>query len=129
MFANVDLVTLSACSTGFQIGQADGREVNNLGVVALLLGAKGVVASLWNVNDRATAAFMAHFYRNWREHPEMGKGEALRRAQADMAQGRITAEGETASDRGIQVERTAATSGGWTHPFYWAPFILIGNWK
>jgi tetratricopeptide (TPR) repeat protein len=130
LFANVDLVTLSACSTGFQIGQADGREVDNLGVISQRLGAKSVIASLWNVSDNATAALMERFYRNWREHPELGKGEALRRAQADMAESKVKPEASAALNRGVTAAGAPAIgSTSWVHPYYWGPFILIGNWK
>jgi CHAT domain-containing protein len=124
LFAGVDVVTLSACSTGSQsetadgsqIGTADGREVDSLGIVAQILGAKSVIASLWSVSDEATAVLMQRLYQNWKEDPELGKSEALRQAQVAMLTGRLAADlGKTTYD--------------WSHPYYWAPFILLGNWK
>jgi CHAT domain-containing protein/Flp pilus assembly protein TadD len=128
LFSDVDLVTLSACSTGFQIGTADGREIDSLGVVAQTVGAKSVVASLWNVSDEATAVLMQRFYQNWKEHPELGKSEALRVAQTQMATGALAPPASGISkDRGVTRDADAALKSEWKHPYYWAPFVLIGN--
>ncbi len=115
LFDGVDLLTLSACSTAFTNRNEDGREVDSFGAIAQRLGARGVIASLWNVNDDATARLMQAMYRLRQQEPAMGKNEALRRAQERLADGTI---------------RQAAGNGvGWTHPFFWAPFVLIGNWR
>jgi CHAT domain-containing protein len=92
----------------------DGREVDSFGAIAQHLGAKGVIATLWSVNDSSTALLMQELYQV-RQKTGMPKGEALRLAQEAMLSGKL---------------RAAATGAkGWSHPFYWAPFILIGNWK
>lgn len=105
-FDNVDLLTLSACETGLGGGRDEkGREIEGFGVIAQLQGAKAVLATLWPVADQSTATLMAEMYRR-RQDQHLTKIEALRQAQLSlMAQGR------------------------YTHPFYWAPFILMGNWK
>jgi CHAT domain-containing protein len=99
-----DLVVLSACQTGL------GKEIRGEGLVGLTrgfmyAGAKGVVASLWNVNDSVTAQFMKQFYQGM-----FGKGlspaAALRAAQLEMS------------------KRPASRS-----PYYWAAFVLQGEWK
>ena len=131
LFKGVDLLTLSACRTAFtdKAGE-DGREVDSFGTIAQRLGAKGVIASLWSVNDDATARLMERMYRLRQENPGAGKSEALRRAQAEMASGVMKAGSGGAADRaGIPVRKAAAGAKDWTHPYYWAPFILIGNWK
>jgi CHAT domain-containing protein len=48
-----------------------------------------------------------------------------------MAAGLLKPEAAGAADRGVHVTAgaAAAPATGWTHPYYWAPFILIGNWK
>jgi CHAT domain-containing protein len=127
LFDAVDLLTLSACSTGFQIDTADGVEVDSLGSIAHNLGAKGVVASLWNVSDEATAVLMQSLYRNWKEHPELGKGEALRHAQRQMIAGELHPDAEQMAARGLGGADAGKPPRNWQHPYYWAPFIQIGN--
>lgn len=132
LFNGVDIVTLSACSTAFQVGTADGREVDSLGVVAQTIGAKSVIASLWSVSDEATAVLMQRFYQNWKRHPEAGKSEALRMTEAELATGAIRPSSTQAGNRGFTTDAADSppqSSTGWTHPYYWAPFILIGNVK
>jgi CHAT domain-containing protein len=132
LFSGVDLLTLSACSTAFINGTQDGREVDSFGTIAQRLGARGVIASLWNVNDEATARLMETMYRIRQAKPELGKSEALRQAQERMASGVLKPEAGSAGDRGVHAlggAGAAAANSGWTHPYYWAPFILIGNWK
>jgi CHAT domain-containing protein len=105
-FDQVDLLTLAACNTGLG-GERDGngKEVDGLGVIAQQQGAKAVLATLWMVEDQSTATLMADMYQR-RQNQSLSKIEALRQAQlALMAQPK------------------------YAHPFYWAPFILMGNWK
>lgn len=105
-FDQVDLLTLSACDTGLG-GELDanGKEIEGLGVIAQQQGAKAVLATLWPVADQSTATLMADMYQR-RQTQSLSKIEALRQAQlALMAQPK------------------------YAHPFYWAPFILMGNWK
>ena len=105
-FDNVDLLTLSACDTGLGGGRdAQGREIEGFGVIAQQQGAKAVLATLWPVADQSTAILMAEMYRR-RQDQYLTKIEALRQAQLSLlAQSR------------------------YAHPFYWAPFILMGHWK
>lgn len=132
MFDGVDLLTLSACNTAFKNGYQDGREVDSFGTIAQRQGAKAVIATLWSVNDTSTAKLMETMYRVRQGTSGMTKGEALRQAQVAMLTGELkpgTASGEAA--RGAIAYQPAGLkrSEDWTHPFYWAPFILLGNWK
>ena len=129
LFSGVDLLTLSACSTAFTNRSEDGREVDSFGTIAQRLGARAVIASLWSVSDEATARLMETMYRIRQAHPELGKSESLRQAQEQMAGGILKPEAAGAASRGIRVTAPPAAATGWTHPYYWAPFILIGNWK
>jgi CHAT domain-containing protein len=96
----VELLVLSACSTA----AGDDRAALGLAGIGIKAGARSVVASLWSVHDRATAAFVDRFYRALLQHPAT-KAIALQSAQrAMLAEGRFA------------------------HPGYWAPFLLIGNW-
>ena len=104
------------------------REVDSFGTIAQRLGAKGVIASLWSVSDEAAARLMETMYRIRQSKPELGS-EALRQAQAQMAAGLLEPDDAAAADCGVQVKPAASAAIAWTHPYYWAPFILIGNWK
>jgi CHAT domain-containing protein len=105
-FDNVDLLTLSACDTGLGGGRdAQGKEIEGFGVIAQQQGAKAVLATLWPVADQSTAILMADMYRR-RQEMQVSKIEALRQAQL-----------------ALQAQPKYA------HPYYWAPFILMGNWK
>jgi CHAT domain-containing protein len=128
-----DLLTLSACETGMSGSASNGREVDGLGTTAQLKGAKAVISSLWEVNDASTGALMADFYKRWAESEgKVAKAEALREAQLDLLQGKVTPQ-SSVSGRGFGV--TANESGGqgapvgYSHPYYWAPFVLMGNWR
>ena len=97
---NADLVVLSACHTGK--GKLErGEGLSGLSRAFLHAGAQSVLASLWNVNDKATAELMAHFYTFLGQG--QSKEEALRLAKRRMLQS------------------------AYAHPFYWAAFVLIGD--
>jgi CHAT domain-containing protein len=113
-FNDVELLTLSACNTALST-PGDGREVDGLGILAQRKGAKAVMAMLWSVYDPSTSELMQNFYRNWTTGAHVSKAEALRRAQLALLHG---APGQTPSTKAL-----------YTHPYYWAPFILIGNWQ
>ena len=118
-FDNVDLVALSACNTGMGGKDQDGREVEGLGVLVQRQGAKGVLASLWEVADESTGQFMQLFY-SLRQRQGLSKAEALQKAQLDFI------------DRPAKGSKVCDESGNChnphSHPYYWAPFILMGNW-
>jgi CHAT domain-containing protein len=100
----VELVVLSACNTAL------GKPVEGEGLVGLVrgfmyAGARRVVASLWKVDDQATGELMSLFYQHMFEH-QRSPASALRHAQLEMWQ-------ETE----------------WDSPFYWAAFVLQGEWR
>ena len=103
LFGGVQLLTLSACNTAL----GDGSEVESFGTLAQRQGAKAVVASLWQVADESTSRLMQEFYRIRESAPGMTKLEALREAQLELLHGAGTL---------------------YVHPYYWAPFFLMGNW-
>lgn len=105
LFKGVELVAFSACSTGLGTTSAKGREVDGIGYLGELQGAKAVLATLWPVEDMSTSMLMREFYR-MRENGS-SKAEALRLAQHALLKS------EDYYD--------------FTHPYFWAPFILIGN--
>ncbi|MFN0280180.1 MAG: CHAT domain-containing protein [Pyrinomonadaceae bacterium] len=142
LFAGVDLLTLSACETAAQRPDANGREVDGFAELAQRLGAGAVMASLWEVADNSTSEMMARFYKNYRGSRPMNKAESLRRAQLALLKG-VYNETPTVVDRqltqsisdSVKVEPAklkpfrASKRAPYAHPYYWSPFILIGNWK
>jgi len=128
IFEGVDLLTLSACSTGLgDVKMPDGSEVEGFGVLAQRQGAKAVVASLWPVADASTGLLMQEFYRIRQSDPKLTKIEALRRAQLRLLNGEIKP-GGVADERGVRVFNEANRGRDYRHPYYWAPFFLMGNW-
>jgi CHAT domain-containing protein len=128
--SSTDLLTLSACQTGMSGDASNGREVDGLGMTAQYKGAKAVISSLWSVNDASTGELMSDFYKRWASGAgNVSKVEALRQAQLDLLLGKVKGSG-SASGRGFDVVENAATApAGFTHPYYWAPFVLMGNWQ
>ena len=98
-----DLVVLSACQTGLGTFK-QGEGIIGLTRAFMYAGARSILVSLWNINDSSTAGFMTCFYEMMRQGK--CKAEALQLAKLNM----------------IHSERSA-----YHHPFYWAPFILIGE--
>jgi CHAT domain-containing protein len=97
----IDLLVLSACQTA----QGDKQAALGLAGMAVRSGARSILASLWPVNDASTAQFMVHFYQ-FLLRPGTSKAEAARLAQLKV----------------MQMPQ-------YSHPYYWAPFILVGNWQ
>jgi CHAT domain-containing protein len=96
----IELLILSACETAV----GDKRAALGLAGVAVRSGARSTVATLWSVQDESTADFMTHFYQVLNQ-PKVTKANALRQAQLSLLH-----------------------SPQYQHPFYWAPFVLVGNW-
>ena len=125
---STDLLTLSACETGMTSNAGNGREVDGLGTTAQLKGAKSVISSLWAVNASSTGQLMSDFYHRWSAGAgKLTKVEALRQAQLDLLQGKTQAQA-AAAGRGFEVDTPTAPR-SFAHPYYWAPFILMGNWR
>ncbi len=136
LFGGVDLLTLSACDTATGGTEADGKEVECFGVVAQRQGAKAVVATLWEVSDQSTQILMENFYRLHGSSPGMPKAEALRQGQLMLlhAGKNPTADMTTKAEGTKEIAPDANQNASplppiYAHPFFWAPFILIGNWR
>lgn len=131
LFSGVELLTLSACHTAMGGEGSDGKEVEGFGMLAQRKGAKAVIASLWSVADRSTQTLMREFYQLRESHPGMTKAEALRQAQLILLRGRVleASQRTVKTPRGLGLVKNAANTAPYSHPFYWAPFILIGNWR
>ncbi len=96
-----DLLTLSACET------AEGNEDAALGLagVTVKVGVKSALANLWKVDDEASSLLSVKFYEKL-QNPNLTKAQALQKAQQEL----------------MEIEK-------FQHPYYWAPLILIGNWR
>jgi CHAT domain-containing protein len=97
----IQLLTLSACQTA----EGDERAALGLAGVAVRAGARSTLASLWSIDDRASAFLMVEFYRHLVKNPSISKSQALRQAQL-----------------------TLIKHPNYNHPSYWAPYVLLGNW-
>ena len=119
------LVVLSACETG--LGEVGGGEgVFGLQRAFHLAGVRTTVASLWKVDDAATQVLMVEFYRNlWEE--KRGPLEALRRAQLEMLR-RYDPTSRTLRPVDAPPMATATDREG-LPPYYWAAFVLSGDWR
>jgi len=141
IFERVELLTLSACETALG---ANGKDVEGMAFVAQDLGAKAVIASLWPVSDKGTEVLMREFYHLRESNSQWSKIEALRQAQIALLKGsdETTKQGSPESQpvkvgnitgvsetEGMMKPYQNESRAPFSHPHYWAPFILIGNWK
>ena len=132
----VHLVVLSACQTALGDKGEDGVEISGLSYYFLNGGAKAVIASLWSVNDDSTSQLMQRFYANLAKgtaQAPMSKIEALRQAQLGLLRSNESSQESDQRGNLISVEPRLrenvqpAKKNNFAHPYYWAPFILIGN--
>ncbi len=96
----IELLVLSACQTA----QGDERAALGLAGIALKSGARSTVGTLWSVSDESTSLLITEIYQQIATTPK-NKAQILRQAQLKL----------------IRSEK-------FNHPFYWAPFVLVGNW-
>jgi CHAT domain-containing protein len=96
----LELLTLSACQTGV----GDDRAALGLAGVAIKAGARSALATLWFINDEASAELVSEFYRQLR-NPKLSKAQALQQAQQKLLSDPV-----------------------YEHPAYWSPFLLLNNW-
>lgn len=98
----IELLVMSACQTA----TGDKRAALGIAGVAVRSGARSTLATLWSVKDNSTVVLMDEFYEHLAQpDSSMTKAEALRQAQISLIH-----------------------SEDFQHPFYWSPFILVGNW-
>lgn len=108
---NIHLVILSACETALGGPDQDGVEISGISSYFLNGGAAAVMASLWSVDDASTSLLMQAFYSNLAKgttQAPVTKAAALRDAQLKLLRDK--------------------EKNDFSHPFFWAPFVLIGNW-
>src|SRR6185369_4987499 len=130
IFSRVELLTLSAFDTAVGGAGAEGKEVEGFAVLAQRQGAEAIIASLWPVSDMSTSQLMRQFYRLRDEHPGMSKAEAMRQAQLTLLRPVMQRPlADENKDRANQSTYKVDPNAPYAHPYFWAPFILIGNWR
>ena len=97
----IELLTLSACQTA----EGDKRAALGLAGVAVQAGARSTLASLWSIDDQSSAFLMTEFYKQLVDNPSFSKSQALRQAQLKLM-----------------------NHPNYSHPSYWSPYVLLGNW-
>ena len=97
----IELLVLSACKTA----KGDERAILGLAGIAVRSGARSTIATLWSVRDNSTSEMKTQLYRNHTQTNET-KAQALRQAQLSLLK-----------------------NPKYKHPYYWSPFILVGNWQ
>ena len=97
----IELMVLSACQTA----TGDERAALGMAGMAVRSGARSTVATLWSVKDKSTTRLIDEFYQQLIQPQSINKAEALRNAQIALIK-----------------------SQDFNHPFYWSPFVLVGNW-
>jgi CHAT domain-containing protein len=123
----IELLVLSACRTA--LGDVDAEL--GFGGLAVQAGVKSALASLWSVSDGGTLALMSEFYRQLSQPDVTIKAEALRRAQITMLRGQLRLEEGELRGPGfrasIPLPPEVAENQDFSHPYYWAAFMMIGS--
>ena len=132
--SNIHLVVLSACQTALAGERQDGVEIATLAYSFLNKGAKSVIASLWQVADSSTSTLMQNFYNNLANSKQpITKAEAMRLAQLQLLYDKDVTVSDIKRAGGLIPEGLQSSSGKkpesktFAHPYYWSPFVLIGN--
>lgn len=125
---NMDLVVLSACDTAIGETMGDGQEILGFGYLIQQSGARAAIASLWAVDDGGTQAWMEIFY-SFLQQPGMTEAEAIRQTQVVLITGDFSPLGSHAAriKQHLRDRLSPNATEFLSHPYYWAPFILIGN--
>ncbi|HDS09845.1 MAG TPA: CHAT domain-containing protein, partial [Firmicutes bacterium] len=105
MRKNVDLVVLSACETAVEKNRSSGKEFISIAKAFATAGVPTLIATLWKINDASTKKLFIEFYRNLKDKQE-SKLDALHNAQLRHR-----------------------NSKEYSHPYYWAPYLLIGDFR
>ena len=117
----VELLVLSACDS------VVGDKASKFGLagMAMQAGAKSVLGSLWSVSDKGSAVFMSEFYKHLKTAPT--KSEAVRRAQIAMLKFQPVSETDTIRGSYSPTKVRPGSDKGFSNPYYWAGYTIIGN--
>lgn len=122
---NMSLVVLSACETAIGGKLGNGIEILGFGYQMQRIGSRASISSLWTIDDSGTQGFMNTFYH----HVKQGKSiaDAIQQTQKAFITKKITPKTTQALRASGGRYIPNSTSDDFTHPYYWAPFLLIGN--
>jgi CHAT domain-containing protein len=107
----LDTIVLSACETGLGKMEA-GEGMVGLSRSFFIAGVNSAIISLWSVSDQSTSELMIKYYTNRRTQP---KAQALAKAKEQLME--------------TVVENESGNKMAYAHPYFWAPFVLSGEWK
>ena len=133
----VELIVFSACNTATPGSERNnGLEIEGFSAIAQKQGAKTVMATLWPVADESTRDLMVRFYQIYGKG-DVSKAGAIRQAQLAMIYGgyksgkegpaRGTGAGNSSSAGELVFKKDSGAP--YSHPYYWSPFIMFGNWQ
>jgi CHAT domain-containing protein/Flp pilus assembly protein TadD len=126
---DVTLVVLSACQTALGGDLGNGLEILGFGYQLQRTGVRASIASLWKVDDGGTQTLMDVLYERLKSG-KMTKAKALREAQISLITGKNQGSGKIRTSVIFEPGNSgqnAPISRNLSHPYYWSPFILIGN--
>jgi len=112
---NADWVILSACNTGG--AQGDGAEaVSGLGRAFFYAGSRSLLVTMWPVETTSARKLTTGIFRYQKEDPTLSRSKGLRKSALDLLDHQV-----------IRDEATGKTVAAYSHPFFWAPFIIVGE--
>jgi CHAT domain-containing protein len=111
----IELMVLSACQTA----TGDRRAALGMAGIAVRSGARSTLATLWSVSDRSTVMLMNEFYQQLTTGDRFATPSETRIARTDNM---------TKAEALRQAQLALINSQEFHHPFYWSPFVLVGNW-
>lgn len=157
LFAGVEMLTLAACDTAATQPDANGKEIDGFAELAQRLGASSVMGTLWQVSEGSTHQLLQNFYTLRLAKRGTTKADALRQAQLALLRGNFSPKGESNGVMGTPRNLKAVVLADcsktqsadriciaakdaplfpidiknkpFAHPYYWSPFVLIGNWQ
>ena len=112
---DADWVVLSACNTGAGNG-AGAEAVSGLGRAFFYAGTRAVLVSMWPVESSSAKQLTTRLFELLEGDPRLSKAEALRRSMLDLMRG-----------PGLVDELSGKTAASYAHPFFWAPFVIVGE--
>ena len=136
-FGDIELITLSACDTAAS-SASNGSEIDSLASAIQIKSGKAVMATLWAVADQSTALLMTEFYRVKSESAETTKAFAMQSVQQGFISGKIKPDAEFIKRLETVFPKAGETKPGdfvfdpkrpFAHPYFWSPFVIIGNWR
>jgi CHAT domain-containing protein len=112
---NADWVVLSACNTGAADG-AGAEAVSGLGRAFFYAGSRALLVSMWPVETTSAKKITTGIFRFQKEIPELSRANALRKSILHLIDKQV-----------LKEDTSGKTVASYAHPFFWAPFIVVGD--